>query len=590
MISFTPQILQKNINNHSAQKPSAEKTTIKNGFVSLPKYQSPKANSQTTPKLTYNHKICNDLHYMPQKLDLIPFGAMKKSEFQDADLVCINKFVAPIEKFNSRNDLEKFAEEKLKKEYYNKEFPARTPKANESREILLKQWKERLTEENWSWGYPGNLIIMAALTKNLKPNNDTLPLPFNENVLLKTMSSINTDSNRNYTFNFEKQYAYNYKLLTLSQADLNNKGWIKIPSLKNDEENFPKNVDKLKVLSHKDWCTASYKAEEYLSKGDMYIYMEESKPKAAIRMINNKIQEIQGVENSDMIPWLYVDAIENFIKDNDLNYDLDIEEKIIDAKGVEEKITKIKTDLSSAIENNEDTKIFEYLKYKYTEEADGSLTLDTYKQPSELFTFSDLGIDETKLLSRVKKIKNDAYFQCSPLKTCPFEEIGGTAMFAYSDIRDLGNLKSVGQNANFVFTKLKSLGNLEKVGGHLSLLETEINDTGNLKYIGGNLYPNNYKLSSLNNIEYIGGSVYFEHTNIKEFPKLKYLGGANFKNSKFTSLGPIEHIGGNVIFRNSNINDLGNLKVVGGVINIKDSKLTKEDFKNVEVEFFSDEI
>ena len=49
--------------------------------------------------------------------DSISFSSMKKTCFSGIDLITINKFKAPIEKFNSNDDFQKWCDDKLDKEY-----------------------------------------------------------------------------------------------------------------------------------------------------------------------------------------------------------------------------------------------------------------------------------------------------------------------------------------------------------------------------------------------------------------------------------------------------------------------------------------
>ena len=50
----------------------------------------------------------------PLTHDTVSFGAMKKHEFEGIDLAVVEKFKAPIEKFNSNADLQNWAGEKAK--------------------------------------------------------------------------------------------------------------------------------------------------------------------------------------------------------------------------------------------------------------------------------------------------------------------------------------------------------------------------------------------------------------------------------------------------------------------------------------------
>lgn len=42
----------------------------------------------------------------PNYTNNLSFEAMKKSQFKRADRICVEKFKAPIEKFNSKEDLQ----------------------------------------------------------------------------------------------------------------------------------------------------------------------------------------------------------------------------------------------------------------------------------------------------------------------------------------------------------------------------------------------------------------------------------------------------------------------------------------------------
>jgi hypothetical protein len=57
----------------------------------------------------------------------------------------------------------------------------------------------------------------------------------------------------------------------------------------------------------------------------------------------------------------------------------------------------------------------------------------------------------------------------------------------YTDIKSLGNLRSVGGGLNLHGTKIESLGNIQSVGGYLDLRNSKIESLGNLRSVGGNL-------------------------------------------------------------------------------------------------------
>ena len=92
-----------------------------------------------------------------------------------------------------------------------------------------------------------------------------------------------------------------------------------IPSEEHDPENFEANVEKLKALSYKTWCTKSFNAKPYLTKGDFHIYLEDGEPKLGVRFVNDKIQEIQSEKNNGKFPIGYFDILQKHISENNLN-------------------------------------------------------------------------------------------------------------------------------------------------------------------------------------------------------------------------------------------------------------------------------
>ena len=77
---------------------------------------------------------------------------------------------------------------------------------------------------------------------------------------------------------------------------------------------------------------------------------------------------------------------------------------------LDEEIEKVKKDLGEAIKNNNIEAIYKYFGIDVKKDKNGYLTISEYKQPSEDYTFKDLGIDENKLLEKVKAITENADF------------------------------------------------------------------------------------------------------------------------------------------------------------------------------------
>ena len=95
--------------------------------------------------------------------------------------------------------------------------------------------------------------------------------------------------------------------------DKNGTKWVVIPSLKNGSENFEKNVEKLKMLSYRTWCTKTSQAEKYLKNGDFHIFMKNGEPKLCLKFFKNSIVEIQGEKNDNIIPIEYLDILQEHI-------------------------------------------------------------------------------------------------------------------------------------------------------------------------------------------------------------------------------------------------------------------------------------
>lgn len=342
---------------------------------------------------------------------------------------------------------------------------------------------------------------MNAITKDLEPDNDNIPPVLNKGVLADCIYEIdkNTKSDPKYRFDLNKMYQNKLRAFYMDDTDTNTgetaTKWIVIPSKVHDPENFEANVEKLKALSYKTWCTKSNNAEPYLAKGDFHVYLENGKPKLGVRFVGDEIQEIQGEQNNNKIPWQYFDVIEKHIDENLFKLTENAENEITSAKKIKNEIDKIKADLNDEIKNYDTKTIFNYFGIDAKEDKDGYLTISKYEQPSSNFTFNDLGIDENKMLLKVKIIEGDGVFTNSMVTVLRnLEYIGGTAVFDNSYVTDLSNLESIGEWAFFRHSR--------------------ITDLLKLKYIGKSAYLQNSRIANLSNLEYIGGDAYIRNSSL----------------------------------------------------------------------------
>ena len=560
----------------------------------------------------------------PLSHDTVSFGAMKKHKFEGIDLAVVEKFKAPIEKFNSNADLQNWAGEKAKA-IAEKDFGGRSQETQIQRKAMLKEWSDYVFNENDAYSNTTALLILNAVTKNLEQDNDNIPPVLNKGVLADCIYEIdkNTHNVPKYQFDLNKMYQNKLRAFYLDDIETDTgetaTKWVVIPSKKHDPENFEANVGKLKTLSYKTWCTKSNNAKPYLAEGDFHVYLENGKPKLGVRFVGDEIQEIQGELNNGRIPFDYLAVMQKHIDDNNLKLTNKAKEEIETAQKVQNEFKKIKAELKDAIENNNVKTIYNYFGIDVKEDKDGYLTISEYRQPSIDYTFKDLGIDENKLFEKVKTINGsadfsnsqitdlgnletingnayfsnsqitdlgnlrtingDAYFSNSQITDLGnLETINGKADFFCSQVTDLGNLKTINGPAQFFLSQVTNLGNLEIIGGHANFSDSPITDLGNLEKINGDADFNYSQVTDLGNLETINGDADFRHSQVTDLGNLEIIGGdADFSDSQVTNLGNLKKIDGNAYFRNSQITDLGNLEIIGGDALFVDSQVTNLD-------------
>ena len=506
---------------------------------------------------------------------------MKKTMFDGIDLAVIQKFSAPIEKFNSNEDLQDWANEKAE-EIANKDYEGRSEETKIQRKAMIKEWADYVLKENDAYKKTTALLILNAITKDLDSDNDNLPPVLNKGVLADCIAEIdeNTKNDSKYQFNLNKMYKNKLRVFYTDDIETSTgetaTKWVIIPSEEHDPENFEANVEKLKALSYKTWCTKSFNAKPYLTKGDFHVYLEDGKPKLGVRFVNDKIQEIQGEKNNGTIPINYLDIIQKHISEHNLSLAETAQNEIQSAKKAKEEIEKAKKDLSEAIKNNDIKKIYEYFKINVEENKDGYLTISKYEQPYKDYTFKDFGIDEKKLLEKVKKITGNADFNNSQVADLSnLETIGGYANFYGSQIADLSSLETIGGFANFYGSQIADLSSLETIGGYADFNNSQITDLSSLKAIRSNADFSNSQITDLSSLETIGGFANFSNSQITDLSNLETIGGkANFSNSQVTNLCSLETIGGGADFNNSQVTDLCNLKTISGNAYFNNSQVT----------------
>ena len=180
-------------------------------------------------------------------------NVLKKSDFKGVDLAVIERYKPNIQQFKSKEDLQTFAESKVN-ELKEKDFGGRQEETKVQRKAMLKEWFDYVIKENDAYSNTQRLVILSAITKDLKPNNDTIPPVLNKGVLADTISELETrlKNKPKEIFDFSKMYQNNLRTSFIEDSSTGETmtGWVVIPSKENDPENFEQNVEKLKTLSN----------------------------------------------------------------------------------------------------------------------------------------------------------------------------------------------------------------------------------------------------------------------------------------------------------------------------------------------------
>ena len=456
----------------------------------------------------------------------IVFGAMKKSAFKGFDLECVNRFKAPIETFNSIDNLHKWAKNKLRDTLKPAKYRVEDCVITAERMDILEAWGSFFTRDKAYKNNPTlSLIIADGITHNLNNTNKDIPPILYPKALIETVRQIrkNMSEVKGYSFNFEKIYSANLRKNVMKDVELvansNETKWIKIPSADNDDKNFDMNVEKLRILSHRTWCTKFTHARPYLSAGDMYIYLEKGQPKICIRMINDSIDEIQGKKNNGQVPLDEIENVIEFINKEGLDYRL-IQKNIKDAKDARQEFVKIKKELKPLIKENDRKGILAFFHIRANFDDNGKLTISHFQQPSEFYTYKELGINERDLFKGLIKIERDAIFSHSSLTVLEdLETIGKNAYLNNSIISKFPKLKSIGGIARCTNSNVKEFPTLESIGDALWVNDCENISFNSLKTISGDLFNNESRIKEFPSLEVVAGEVHNRNSKTK-FPKL----------------------------------------------------------------------
>ena len=421
-----------------------------------------------------------------QQTSYTPFEAMKPNQFKGFDYACVRKFKAPVEKFETEKNFYGWAMDKLNVFVKEKLVEGKS-------DLTVTRRKEGIFEWRTELGFdleaaPLALIVLTSILKDLKPNNDKLPPILSKDIFRKTVEDLEKQlaDNKDLQFNFKDIYNKNLKINLTNEHNPDFNGWIKIPSQHNDPQNFKKNVDKLKVLSNKTWCTKNYHAEVMLKFGDFHVYLEKGEPKIGLRFSDGLLTEIQSERNDGFLDAKYFDIVDSFIRQKGVA----MEEKALytyyNSKNTADKIKALQNKVSEALAENNHFKILQALDFKPEILDDGTFSINEYKQFE--INLKEIGINEETLLDNVSEIRGDADFCDSDIKYLKsLKLIHGSADFCNSRITDTGPLEIIKGDANFAFSDIETFGKLKHIGGSCNITHSPIKNLEPLEFVGRNL-------------------------------------------------------------------------------------------------------
>ncbi len=517
--------------------------------------------TQYTPKIP----VAVNCRPKTSAFDSVSFSSngkkLAKSDLSGFDYFCNELFKFPLEKMSSMEDFSAMAREEVKK-CLGAEYAAKMDRGDSiknTRTKELKEWEKYLTQESPTCTKKPSiaLVIAKGLTRNLKKSNKSLPTILNKGILEGTIKELDDrlSADKKVSFNFMEQYCTNLKAHYLEKAkqedfvDSDGDGfWVRITSEpeidtggqkpgESDEDYdkrideifdrlFEENVKKLRVLSHPNWCTSSYMAEEYLRQGDFHIFIENGQPKFAIRFEDNKIAEIEEPQNNGKVQKDSAVALDRYIAKNRYNYK--------SSSNVNEDFIKYGAQLVELAKNKDYFGILDCLGFEPEILDSGKFAINGYNKAFFDNNLEDFGIDENELFENIELVKGDVDLNYTKLENLgAVKEIHGDLNCKNSNLRNLGELKLVKGSLDLTGSTIERLRYLQRVGGDLILRNSEVKWFDHLKEVGGNLDLVDSAFASVgrHKIKKKDGSVVI----LPKFEKLEKVGGQIFmKSSDYT--------------------------------------------------------
>lgn len=203
---------------------------------------------------------------------------------------------------------------------------------NKDKYDRFHEWWNYLDEEDSYKESPAfKYAVLKPIIDSSPEKTEVAPLPLNPEALTRIWDDITTKGVNQ--MNVLKQYRKESGKINEARANTidvegekNNK-WMNIPSKIKDQHNYKINKAMLQGFSQgTSWCIAGEQmSDTYLSKGDFWLYLEDSRAVVAIRLDSkDKVLEIRGHQYPDSNGWSklqpYWQEVTNFLHKSKLDY------------------------------------------------------------------------------------------------------------------------------------------------------------------------------------------------------------------------------------------------------------------------------
>ena len=158
----------------------------------------------------------------------------------------------------------------------------------------------------------------------------------------------------------------------------------------------------------------------------------------------------------------------------------------------------LKQKKGGSFDNCNSEEIFNAIGIKTRRKKNGLLIISEYRQPDNKYTFSQLGIDEDKLVEDISVIEGNSDFSKSDAKIYKnLEYVGGNFRLTFNNSKSFPVLKEISKSAYFYRAKDISLPRLEKIGGSAICSHSIFTDINNLKEVNGDMQVRDSNLAQL---------------------------------------------------------------------------------------------